>query len=510
MRWMDIIAYCFINMKQRKLRTCLTVFGVMTGIASVIAFVSIAIGYRENVLKKFCGENDAAIITVTAKKNGNIQKEDLDKILTEERLEDIKGLSHVVSVSPELEFQGSFQYEKYAGNVILTGIEKERLHKIKLEKGVLPEDSAVSLQMIICENVKESMYYTVGNKIFDFMSTGETPNIDLCKDISEIKVLDESFLTDTMNGSDEYTESEEKERNQGKFINETTTKRKGEDKEEVMPKYQGYDPGFSGNDLNKEDKNELYMETEDGEQGDAKTGYVTMAVKVSGLVDGETVEDNEYKGQAFTDVELLKEYLMNKFGKGNIPGQPKINAYPISQWVYTSAKVYVDDLENVSIVIKKLKDMGFKTENNKALRDAARRDISNAQLIFGGIGLIALFVATIGIANTMFMTIIEREKTIGIIKVLGGRAKDIMKIYLCESAIMGFLGGIGGGGISFFVSFLINYVAIHKMKYDQPISALSIQLVISALIFAVFIGVISGYFPAKRAMEISVVEAVAR
>ena len=496
--------YCLINMRRRKLRTCLTIFGVMIGIASLIAFLSIAIGYRRNVLKDFSGENAATVITVTSKKQGDVQEDDVKKLLTEERMEEFTEMSHIISVSPELEYQGSFRYGKYSGNVVLRGVEKSRIRKIRLEKGVLPEDSAASVPVALCENVKESMYYTEGSKVTTILSDGEKLEDGWYRQIQEISILDENALADML----EETESEEEKGANGRVVDKATVTKKGDrNRRGPEPKYKGYDPGFTEQDIAEEDKNDLYSGTE---EEDTTSGYVSMSVEMSGIVDRKMAEELEYRGMAFADIDLLKEYLVRRFGKGNIPGQPRINGHPAGQWIYSSARLTVDDLENVQNVVKRLKKMGFQTENNKPLLDAARKDIRNTQMIFGGIGLIAMFVATIGISNTMFMAIMEREKTIGIMKVLGGRPKDILKTFLCESGAIGLFGGFGGGMVSVVISRLINEVAVHKLGYDTGISVLDVRLLVSAVFFSVFIGVVSGYFPARKAMRITVAEAVMR
>lgn len=497
MKWTDIFLYCMKNIKKRKLRTFLTIFGVMTGIASVIAFLSVAIGYRVYMMKEFSGENAATVITVSAKKSGNIAPEDRDKLLTESRVEEIAALSHVASVSPEIRFQANFTYGKYTGAMNLIGIERSRLEKIPLREGGFPKDSAAALQMIIGARVKYSMYYTEGNRVYDYTTTGEVPDIDLRRELNEVSILDETAMT-ALIPQEEETEQENGEE---EYVRSATLKQQGEGEQEAPEaEYRGYNPGFAEDDAGSEDdSDEAGMET---------FGYARMSVKVSGIIAGGSQSSGTYSDEALTDIALLQEYLMNKYGRGNIPGQPKVNGVPVREWAYTSVRVQADHVESVPVLKKRLKKMGFKTENNKELYDTARRNIRMAQAVFAGIGLIALFVATIGIANTMFMAIQERQKNIGIIKVLGGRAHDILRIYLCEAAILGLSGGILGALLSLLISAAVNYIAVHRMGFEGAISVLSAGLLLLSVLFSTAIGVVSGYFPARKAMKITVLEAV--
>lgn len=489
--------YCIKNIKKRKLRSFLTIFGVMTGVASVTMFLSVAIGYRVYLMKEFSGENAATVIIVSAKKSGNIAPEDRDKLLTESRVEEIAALSHVAYVSPEIHFQANFTYGKYTGTMKLIGIERSRLEEIPLREGGLPEDSAAALQMVIGPRVKYNMFYTEGNRVYDYATTGDVPDMDLRRELNEVSILDETRVTAPMLQEEET----EPEKGEEEYIRSATLEQQGEGAGEAPEaEYSGYDPGFAETDAG--------LEGSFDEAGTETFGYVRMPVKVSGMLAGGSQSSDTYNSEALTDIALLQEYLMNKYGRGSIPGQPKVNGVPVREWVYTSVRVQADHVESIPVLKKRLKKMGFKTENNKELYDTARRNIRMAQAVFAGIGLIALFVATIGIANTMFMAIQERQKNIGIMKVLGGRPRDIRRIYLCEAALLGLSGGILGALLSLPLSAAVNDIAVHRMGSRGDISVLSVGLLLLSILLSTAIGVASGYFPARKAMKITVLEAV--
>ena len=132
------------------------------------------------------------------------------------------------------------------------------------------------------------------------------------------------------------------------------------------------------------------------------------------------------------------------------------------------------------------------------------------QAVLGGIGAVSLLVAAIGIANTMMMSIYERTKEIGVMKVIGCSLKNIRQMFLLEAAFIGFVGGVIGNILSFLMSFVINFLTGNgsAVGLDGNISYIPLWLVLVSLAFAVLVGMTAGYFPALRAMRLSPLAAI--
>ena len=103
------------------------------------------------------------------------------------------------------------------------------------------------------------------------------------------------------------------------------------------------------------------------------------------------------------------------------------------------------------------------------------------------------------------MSIYERTKEIGIIKVLGCDLGNIRTMFLMEAGFIGFFGGLIGLILSFIISAVINLVA---GEYYQGISYIPAWLVLVSMIFAVLVGMVAGFFPALRAMKLSPLAAI--
>lgn len=183
--------------------------------------------------------------------------------------------------------------------------------------------------------------------------------------------------------------------------------------------------------------------------------------------------------------------------------------------VYNQIKVRVKDLDKVVEVQNVIKEMGFQTYSLNDQMVELQKTSNIIQAVLGGIGAISLLVAALGITNTMVMSIYERTKEIGIMKVLGCLLKDIKNMFLIESGLIGFIGGIIGGLFSIGASFLLNkFLApalMGQFGYGVQVEKISIippWLLLAVVIFSTFVGLISGYSPARRAMKLSALSAI--
>lgn len=219
-------------------------------------------------------------------------------------------------------------------------------------------------------------------------------------------------------------------------------------------------------------------------------------------------EYDEYSYSCYTSIEFAKE-LKKTISKAN--GESQGGGNPQSA-TYDQAYVYVDDINKVSKVCDAIRtDYQFSTYSLNDMLEEMNKIARLIEGVLGGIGAVSLLVAAIGIANTMVMSVYERTREISVMKVIGASLKDIKKMFLIEAGMIGFIGGFTGLIISYTLSFVAN-------KFILPIAAgtlgiagsrisiIPIWLALAALCFSAFIGVVSGYSPAKRAMNLSVLE----
>lgn len=177
------------------------------------------------------------------------------------------------------------------------------------------------------------------------------------------------------------------------------------------------------------------------------------------------------------------------------------NGRAYKQIYYNSIYVRADRMESVEPIQKAIRDMGFEANSNTEWLKQTQEQMRTIQMALGGIGAVSLFVAAIGIANTMMMSIYERTKEIGILKVLGCDLTDIHRTFLMEAGFIGLVGGCIGLLLSYGVSAIINIAA--KSSAYQGISYIPFWLASLAIVFSVVMGMVAGGFPAFRAMHLS-------
>jgi putative ABC transport system permease protein len=129
-------------------------------------------------------------------------------------------------------------------------------------------------------------------------------------------------------------------------------------------------------------------------------------------------------------------------------------------------------------------------------------------LIVVGIAGISLLVGGIGIMNTMYTSVLERTREIGIMKAVGARNQDVLAIFLIESGLLGLVGGVVGAAIGLGFAFLVQGVAGSALGGIDLGVKISYPLLIGAISFSFLIGVFSGVLPAMQASRLNVVDAL--
>ena len=162
----------------------------------------------------------------------------------------------------------------------------------------------------------------------------------------------------------------------------------------------------------------------------------------------------------------------------------------------------------------------FSVSNPAAIQQTITQTLDTLTLFLSAIAAISLLVGGIGIANTMFTSVLEKTKEIGIMKAIGTQNKDILMIFLLNSGLIGLVGGIGGVVLGGIASTAINSAAGVSSGAGAATrggagignlfssSVLSPWLIFGALAFAVVIGIISGIIPAYRASRLKPVDAL--
>ncbi len=179
---------------------------------------------------------------------------------------------------------------------------------------------------------------------------------------------------------------------------------------------------------------------------------------------------------------------------------------------YQSLKVKAESNEAMKGVRESLIGSGFLVSALSDTIDQANTIFSIIQVVLGIFGTVALIVAAIGLINTMTITLLERTNEIGILRAIGATKNDIRLIFLGESTILGFLGGVTGIilGILFSegVNGLFNLLAISLGAEPLRLFSYPVWFLFFILSISAFVGFLGGYWPARRASMMDPLEAL--
>jgi len=183
----------------------------------------------------------------------------------------------------------------------------------------------------------------------------------------------------------------------------------------------------------------------------------------------------------------------------------------------------IDDVSSITTSLEEMYGTNVRIMSSEQLTTTIGSMISQIQLFLGGIAAISLIVAGVGIANIMYISVIERTRIIGLLKAVGSENRTIMMLFLTEAAIIGVLGGGVGCGIGAVMAYTASWLltglqsqgqgagitggapmgmggGAFRLGSLQPV--FTPQLIIIAISFGIIVSVIAGFFPARKAAKL--------
>ncbi len=422
----DLIIMALGNLFRRKMRTLLTVLGVVIGTTSILVMISIGLGLErkfDEELKQF-----GSLTKITVYPSGH--RDGGGMIYNDEFVDNIRMIEHVDTVVPMIRIRGNLVSGKTQGWGELLAFDFKYLKElgIELQEGHMPEAG----EALVGKQVLEEFWD-------DSRREPKQIKIDPFKDSLEVKIEPKEW-------------SEEAE------------KRKG------------------------------------------------MKLKVAGVMGN---EDWDIASAVYIDINQYQDFIKKynkKYKVKKLTAKERKN-----QSKYQNIFIFVDDVKNMETVSETLREMEIEFFAPGEWIEQAKNEAKMIQNVLGAIGGVSLIVAAIGITNTMVMSIYERTKEIGVMKVIGAKVGDIRRLFLIEASFIGFFGGVMGVGLSYAFSGTINYMS-EKAKQDPEgmgfmvemfsDSYLPIQLAVMGVIFAMLIGILAGLYPSIRATRISALDAI--
>lgn len=420
----DLVSMALKNLFARKLRTFLTVLGVVIGSISIILMISLGNGITASNEEFIKSMGNMTEITVSG---GYDEKTGKTKALDSTMVDKFKGIHNVTNVMGKLNLnEYQIKANRYMGYAQIMGIDPAAMADFgfEVQDGRLLHQGDKNV-VVVGSEVSQNMGFQSGSRYI------QAKNLNL--NSARLSLV------------------------------RTTYEMDGTVKEEALPiKYVG-----------------MLKESQNWEQASAIYMPIDEVRKILVEADSKLPSQNRDKN--------IKTKL-------------------------DSITVKVNTIDNVKAVKDEITALGYQTFALTDYLDSMKQSTQTIQMVFGGIGGVSLLVAAIGISNTMVMSIHERTKEIGVMKVIGAAIGDIQKLFLVEAAMIGLFGGILGIGLSYLISYVMNTLSAGFMQTNMgtatKISIIPISLAIASLLFSSLIGLLAGYFPAKRAMKLSALEAI--
>lgn len=466
MKAIDLIFMSLSNLWRRKMRTSLTVLGVLIGTASIVVMMSMAVAQNQFMMQSIAGSRELVNIKVRAKGSNrhmgpggseSSRRKSKEKKLDDKAIKELAALPHVKFAAPELSVNLLLMQGAYQNHLNVVGLSKEAIaaNQFEFTDGGWPT-----------ELKPQQIPLIIGNRINEQF---QNPN--------------------DRGGGGRYQEF-------GGF--------EEEGKKKKLPVNMYEKPVFAIYDM------KAYNEAMHGEKkGPMPKKYM---LKADGIIKSKSPFGyGPHSYAAYTEIEALKTMLQRVFRGRAWPGQPSTKTgRATGQLIYSTIQVESEDVKYTQEVVEAIKKLGFEAESQLQFVESMKKNAARTQLLLGGIGGISLLVAAIGIANTMMMSIYERTREIGIFKVLGCSLHNIRNIFLLEAAFIGLIGGIVGLGLSYALSSVINTASSGggMMGEGMKMSVIPAWLAGGAVLFGSVIGMVSGLMPALRAMRLSALEAI--
>jgi putative ABC transport system permease protein len=243
---------------------------------------------------------------------------------------------------------------------------------------------------------------------------------------------------------------------------------------------------------------------ESGEPIEEGDGFVAMVGYDVGIQNG--WEPGDYFTYRDTDFEITG--VIEKTNIQNIDESVIVPLDALQEVLnkdtYQSIYVVPDDVGDIERVADEINDADERYSASTSTDAARQAETITGQIrIFTfGIGAIAAFVGGLGVMNTMIMSVMERKREIGLMKAIGATRRVILQQILTESALISVMGGLGGLLIGMVIA---GFMGIFGRGFVAMVSP---GLAATAMLFALFLGLVGGFYPANKASKLDPVDAL--
>lgn len=436
----DLFRFGVINLWRRKTRTFLTALSMAIGVMCIVVLISVGLGYEQSYRESVESMGSLTKIDVLP---ADETLTDKVALLNDKAVEAIRGVDGVEAVTPVVNQTAYLKSGNYVNMVKLYGIDLSTAASFQIVplEGTLPGEGARLQPEIMLTDDVAPTFSIPANDWADAVDANGDPLVDPLS--ADMKL---TFDYSNLSG-----------------------KQQADTDGRALP------PG------------KLYR------------------LHVTGVCSS---QNNTYRTAAFLDLTRMQELIdanadfLGGSGteKDSAAAKAEKETGPTYELVWVKCKD-VDDVQRISKLIQK---SGLSTYSLNDMLETVRSQSRQIQGVLGAIGAVAMLVAAICVANTMMMSITERTREIGVLKVLGTMLGNISSLFLIEALLVGIFGGLMGLGLSFLMQ-----KAIPLLFEEQQVrSLIPAWLAGFGVAFSGVMALLAAFIPARNAMRVSPNEAI--
>ncbi len=181
------------------------------------------------------------------------------------------------------------------------------------------------------------------------------------------------------------------------------------------------------------------------------------------------------------------------------------------KYTYVYAKIKNgEDNAKLQVAQENIKQLGFQAQSVKDTQEFLTSIIAVLQGIVAGFGAIAVIASVFGIVNTMYISVLQRTREIGLMKALGMRKRDIGQLFRFEAAWIGFLGGVIGSVLAVGVGIILNPAITKQLKLGDGNILLIFKPaeIIMLIVILMIVSILAGWLPSRKAAKLDPIEAL--
>lgn len=547
MRTSDLLRTGCVNLWRRKTRTVLTALSMTIGVMCIVVLISVGLGYGQSYQETVEAMGSLTKIDVSAAQK--VDDKQKTALLNDKAVESIRKLDGVEAVTPVEQMTGYLKSGSYIGMIKLYGIDLDTAESFQITptEGKAPtEGLRLHPELMVSDDLAGS-FGDPNNNWADAVDADGNPLVDVMN--SPIKL---TFDYDQLNGN-QKADKEGRATSSGTFYNldivgvcssqnntystsgflDITRLQEWKKVQAQVAQQSSSAAGSGSNDANSNSSNTNTTSgtntnsstgtgtNTNGTTTSGSTGTSTSGATASGSTNTGTQSNTGTNGtqsstgsvgsvqggaasssSSSTSKDTERAAVGSSTSGSSTSRGSGTNA--ATSDTYDLVWVKAEKVSDVQRISNLIKQAGFETYSLNDMLETVKKQSRQIQGVLGAIGLVSLLVAGIGVANTMMMSINERTREIGILKVLGTEFSDIARLFLTEA----FLLGLAGGVVGLILSLLMGQI-IPRMFADMDIRCVfTWWLVLGSVLFAGVVALIAAWIPARKAMNISPNEAI--